>query len=404
MSTGSNSVLRRYNNITVTSTGGYIPSGSGIILASNMSGSTIFAPGNGIQMVAGTGVTYITSLTSSGVSQKWNGGFIIGERMDTPGFLPEDARLIEDGLSLSGFVMTDVVRVGADVLGIGMHLSQPVELTLTGATPNAQYYILTSEDGHNWSRHSYTPVTADASGVVTFPTDHFSLFTLALVPNVPLCSFSADQTTVVDGTSVNFTWSTLGADTVDISPTIGSVGFSGMTSIIPPSGTSTNYTLSATNAQGTGTCHVIVQSLSLPTCSITPSVPSAKNGAQVYLTWTGTNALTAVLNPGARSVPPSGNIALIPPQNTTTNYTLSVSNSVGSGSCMTSVSTYANTAPVANSDGVNILENTSKVFDILSNDTDTDSGDTLTVASFVSNPVHGSAEISGTGILYTGTG
>lgn len=149
---------------------------------------------------------------------------------------------------------------------------------------------------------------------------------------------------------------------------------------------------------------MVVESVSVPACAISASTPSAKNGTPVILTWTGTNATTATLTPNGSTVPTSASISVTPPSSTTTNYVVTVSNAVSSDTCSTSVTTYANSTPVATSDSMSVLENNSSHFDVLANDTDADIGDILTVASIVSTPNHGTAQISGTGILFTGTG
>lgn len=134
------------------------------------------------------------------------------------------------------------------------------------------------------------------------------------------------------------------------------------------------------------------------------SASSVKNGSSVNLTWTGVNATTATLSPGGMTVPTSANINLVPPSSTTTNYMVTVSNDVASANCATSVTTYANSVPVANTDSMSVLENNSSLFDVLANDVDADGGDILTVASIISTPIHGTAQISGTGVLFTATG
>lgn len=72
IATGSHSAMIKYRGINVPVTG-YNPSGSGIILASNPSGMTQFAPQEGVSMRAYTGDTFITTLTSSGLTRVWNG-------------------------------------------------------------------------------------------------------------------------------------------------------------------------------------------------------------------------------------------------------------------------------------------------------------------------------------------
>lgn len=70
---------------------------------------------------------------------------------------------------------------------------------------------------------------------------------------------------------------------------------------------------------------------------------------------------------------------------------------------MTSVSTYANSTPVATDDAMSLLENTTAFFPVTSNDTDDDISDIIRVDTITTPPAHGSATVSGTGILFSGT-
>lgn len=63
---------------------------------------------------------------------------------------------------------------------------------------------------------------------------------------------------------------------------------------------------------------------------LTPTVSDIKNGKPVTLSWTGSDSDVAYLNPGNRSVPVVGNITLTPPENMTTNYTISLGNRAAS--------------------------------------------------------------------------
>jgi uncharacterized protein (DUF1800 family) len=403
LSSTTDSVLRKYANTKITSTGVTI-AGSGIILANTASGKTTFAGRGGVKMQADTGATYITELhTTSTGTIVWNGGFVIGEDMDPSTFLPTNAKVTDMGLGLENFQVEKVIRVGSDTLGVGMNLSRPVTLTLTGVTPSKGYLLLTSEDGINWSRHSTPAVTTDGSGMVSFTTDHFSLFALAVEPPTPICNFSIDPTTLANGAPANITWSTLSASGVMIDRGVGVMSQSGTSTIIPPASATTEYTLTATNPYGSVSCKASVTTKPLPTCAITASETNVKNGRATNLSWTGSNALSGVLAPIGTSVPLIGDISIIPPVSTTTNYILNVSNDVGIGSCSVPVTTYPNSAPTANDDIVGTIQNVEAFFPVILNDTDTDSGDTISLKDIVWAPAHGTATVAGDQIDFVPT-
>jgi hypothetical protein len=288
-----------------------------------------------------------------------------------------------------------------------MNLSRPVNLTFTGVIPSKTYTLLTSEDGINWSRHSTPQVTTTASGTVTFSTDHFSLFALAEEPPTPLCNLTINPTPIANGSQATFAWTTLNASGVTINNGIGNVAGYGVQSgsllAIPPTSASTEYTMTATNPYGSTSCKATVVTKALPVCTITSSTSNIKNGRNVVLSWTGTNAETGSLTPNNITVPSVGNITTVPPTNTSTNYALSLGNDVGTTSCNTIVTTYANTAPVAQDDAVGTIQNVDGFFPVLTNDGDSNTGDTITIKDVVSQPAHGTAEVAGSQIHYTPT-
>jgi len=117
VSTTTDSVLRRYQNTVVTSTGVTL-AGSGIILANSATGMIKFAGRGGVIMEAQTGTTYVTSLDTASGALTWYGGFVIGEDVATGTFLPTYAKVVDMGLDLKDFRIDKLARVGADVLGI----------------------------------------------------------------------------------------------------------------------------------------------------------------------------------------------------------------------------------------------------------------------------------------------
>jgi hypothetical protein len=404
--TTGDSVLRKYANTYVFSTG-TILAGSGIILSNSATGITKFNGRGWVSMETQTGATYIVSLDSATGTMNWNGGFIIGEDIATGTFLPTYATVTDMGLDLKEFHVDKLVRIWSDVLGIGMQLSQPVSISFTWISPDTTYTLLTSEDGIHWSRHSTPQVTTTSSGTVIFSTDHFSLFALTEEPPTPLCNLSINPTPIANGTQATFSWTTLNASGITLNNGIWNVTSYGVQSgsmlSIPPVNSTTEYILTATNPYGSAICKATVVTKAPPSCSVASDVTDIKNGWHVLLSWTGMHTDTGFLIPNNINIPSIGNITTIPPMNTTTNYTLQVSNDVGTSSCSTVITTYPNSAPIAQDDIVWTTQNISNFFPILENDIDSNTWDSIVVKDIVSQASHGIAEIAGSTIHYTPT-
>ena len=91
-------------------------------------------------------------------------------------------------------------------------------------------------------------------------------------------------------------------------------------------------------------------------------------------------------------LPPTGSTRVSPTAESTT-YQVEVSNPVGTGSCTTTVSTYPNQPPVAVFDTFTVEAGTATGLTVLSNDTDPNPGDTITIADIITPPTRGTAEI-----------
>lgn len=101
---------------------------------------------------------------------------------------------------------------------------------------------------------SSTTCNLTTPGTITSPIIHvFNANNLygvgTLPPQPPTASMAVNPLTIQAGQSATLTWLTNGADTVSISPSVGTVPVSGSHSVSPAA--TTTYTLSATNANGT---------------------------------------------------------------------------------------------------------------------------------------------------------
>ena len=162
-------------------------------------------------------------------------------------------------------------------------------------------------------------------------------------PRLAVCT--AVPMTINQGESATLYYNALNADSVMISPGVGTVSPSGQTVVTPSS--TTTYTITANNAFGSDTCTVTVQ----VTPGTAPRIirfsagpPSITAGGTSTLVWQVENATNVTITPGLGTVPLVGTQDVKPVQTTT--YTLTAKNSVGEVSVTAVVTVTA--APPAN--------------------------------------------------------
>jgi len=161
-----------------------------------------------------------------------------------------------------------------------------------------------------------------------------NISSIAIVPEgggqVPqIVSFLADPTQIQPGNDSELSWEVNDADSVSISPGIGSVSASGTRSVSP--GATTTYTLTATNSNGTVSAQATVTVLDPvnPTILSFSAVPSTINqGESSTLSWVTENADSISIQGLSGSWTASGNTSVAPSQSQT--YTLTAQNSNGS--------------------------------------------------------------------------
>lgn len=273
--TGS-SILPIFNNTQAPS----LLSGSGIILENSLTGKTLALTGMNLHLASGS--TQVTELTSSSGNLIWNGGFILGERMNRDYFIPSNARIISDGTPVQKERVRSLMKIGADKLGVGMKLNQNVEIEFTNIEPNTGYRAITSEDGIHWSDMEAPgkEYQADGSGSILVPTDHFSYFALlGSTPTQapPTCTMDLNPTTATNGTPVTLTWNILNASTGILTPGNTVLAASGTNSITPPQNTTTQYSISVSNSAGTASCSASVITNAVVTPPGNPTTPSNGN-------------------------------------------------------------------------------------------------------------------------------
>lgn len=134
---------------------------------------------------------------------------------------------------------------------------------------------------------------------------------LTVLP-LPRISLSADPLRIPSGGQSTLTWSVEHADTVEITPNLGTVALSGQQTVKPSS--TTRYTLKATGPGGVNQAEVTVEICPLPLVSLSLVPGVIKPGESAKLSWSTTHADSVTLNGEAvglredRMVSPAQNI------------------------------------------------------------------------------------------------
>ena len=172
--------------------------------------------------------------------------------------------------------------------------------------------------------------TNSASMKTTIYTDMIRLFFILSIITFgligcggqgPGASISASPGTILLGQSAVLTWSTQGADSVSINNGIGTVEPRGTIVVIPFR--TTTYTLSAVSADGKTEKSVtitVVHSEGAPTVSITATPMTIQPGGESLLSWSSSNAYSAIIDNGIGNVPVNYSITVQPAA--TTVYTI----------------------------------------------------------------------------------
>lgn len=158
------------------------------------------------------------------------------------------------------------------------------------------------------------------------------------------CTLSASKTSFNEGEYSSLTWTTHNATQVTLSG-MGTVSQNGSQSISPQS--TTEYVLVATGASGSVECKVNVSvtkttQYKMPTCSIYGGPITITRGQSSTINWITENGTKVVMNEGVGEVGARGSKTVSP--NDTTEYTITVTNPLGSVEC--SICIYVN-PPVA---------------------------------------------------------
>ena len=175
---------------------------------------------------------------------------------------------------------------------------------------------------------TYTLTATGAGGTVT------ATVTVQVGPNPPgvpqIIRFEANPVSIAPGQSSTLSWTTTGATTVTISPTVGSVTLNGSTTVTPAQ--TTTYTLTASSNDGhsvSAPVTVVVAPANIPqilTFVANPQTIDAGQSSQ--LCWQVSGATNITIDPGLGTNLNANDCATVKPSVTTT-YTLTAVNATG---------------------------------------------------------------------------
>ncbi|MFA5399841.1 MAG: hypothetical protein WC169_09075 [Dehalococcoidia bacterium] len=142
-------------------------------------------------------------------------------------------------------------------------------------------------------------------------------------------SFDASPKSITSGGTATLNWAVMGAQSVSISPDIGTVSSSGSQAVNPDK--TTEYTLTASNLSGSSRAWatVTVTAPSKPAISSFSSNPGTITAGQsATLSWNVTGATSVSISPAVGNVSSSGSKTVTPTE--TTSYTITAVNDAGS--------------------------------------------------------------------------
>ena len=195
---------------------------------------------------------------------------------------------------------------------------------------------------------SVTPVASGSKSVSPATTTKYTLtaggvsgctaatdaVTVKVKPRID--SFTADAATITEGQSTTLRWTTTNATSVSIPGTSGTLAVDGNTSISPT--TTTTYTLTASNADGSNTATKKVTVVDPPVIdSFSASKTTITEGQSTKLSWTTTDATSVTISTISGTLALDGSRNVSP--TTTTTYTLTAKNSADTPATVTSTVT-----------------------------------------------------------------
>ncbi|MCP4687719.1 MAG: hypothetical protein GY859_06695, partial [Desulfobacterales bacterium] len=149
--------------------------------------------------------------------------------------------------------------------------------------------------------------------------------TVTVIPP-PTAALNADPAEIIQGKSTTLSWISTNADSASIDQGVGSVAANGSIVISPAE--TTTYTITAQGPGGTAVSTTTVVVHPIPAVSITALPILIAKGETSVLSWTSTNADSAVIDNGVGPVTVNGSMTVSPDESTT--YTITASGPGGS--------------------------------------------------------------------------
>ncbi|MDF1592228.1 MAG: hypothetical protein P1P89_11980 [Desulfobacterales bacterium] len=193
-------------------------------------------------------------------------------------------------------------------------------------------------------------------------------------PVVPTVGISATPEILQVGGTATLTWNSTNATSCAIEPEIGSIDLNGSILVSPAAGTT--YTITARGPGGTASASVAV-SYPRPTVSIGANPATIQPDESITLTWSSTNAVSVVIEPGIGSVDSSGSMVLTPAGTTTYMITATGPGGTASSGVTVSVPSQLLLSITSPSNGATIIRPDVMVTGMIANAADNDVGVTV---------------------------
>ena len=159
-----------------------------------------------------------------------------------------------------------------------------------------------------------------------------------------VASFEASSATITSGQEATLQWTVTGANSVSITPDIGTVFSSGTRTVSPE--TTTAYTLVANNMSGSAR-----KSITITVTAALPSINSFSSnadcifaGQEATLSWSVAGATSVSINPDVGPVPLTGTQNVSP--GSTTKYVLTATNNAGNSTASAIVAVTSSKIPI----------------------------------------------------------
>lgn len=144
----------------------------------------------------------------------------------------------------------------------------------------------------------------------------------AVAPAAPSCNLSVSPASIVQGQSANLNWTSQNANDCSIQPGIGPVDRQGNMTVSPAADTLYTLTCAGEGGKASSDASIGVAAAPkppVPTCNLSVSPASIRNGESAMLNWTSENATECDIQPGIGPVKPQGSSDIKPAADTTYN-------------------------------------------------------------------------------------